>query len=111
MNDINVSSNNSKLIEHNIKVYYKKNKNKKMVSDEIIQTFNILDKDEKKEKEKEKEIEKEIKKEENEKEIEEKKEINKNIKDEIDLKEILEKALLSKKVINIKQSKNKIDEI
>ena len=57
MNDINVSSNNSKLIEHNIKVYYKKNKNKKMVSDEIIQTFNILDKDEQKEKEKEKEIE------------------------------------------------------
>lgn len=54
----NKINNESKTIKHNIKVYYKKNKNKKMVSDEIIQTFNILDNYEQKEKENEKEIKK-----------------------------------------------------
>ena len=40
-NDFKMNDNNSKIIKKNIKVYYKKNKYDKIVSDEIIQTFNI----------------------------------------------------------------------
>ena len=44
----NSIENKSKVIKKNIKVYYKKSKNRKMVSDEIIQTFNIEGNGEKK---------------------------------------------------------------
>ena len=59
INDINNVSNDSKMKKDNIKVYYKKKKTKKMVSDEIIQTFNILDNNEQKVKENKKRKEKE----------------------------------------------------
>ena len=52
-NDLNNRSSNSienksKVVKKNFKFYYKKSKSKKMVNDEIIQTFNIGGKDEKK---------------------------------------------------------------